>query len=173
MMLFFRLDGSGHPKEPPAYVSFADHESRQTKLWEHEDVTRVGNHPVGFVAGGSHATYPEAGAHVLMKLYNLIDYASADGVTIDHDEWAHRIDLDGLGWLGEYGGSWGTRFWLPLVEAKTVLETILSATPASALFGLNVPDEVELPGVSAPRGPVGPHRSQYANPAAWAGVPEE
>jgi hypothetical protein len=173
MMLFFRLDSSGRPQEPPAYVTFADHESRQTKAWDHEDVTRIGNHPVGFVAGGSHATYPEAGTHVLMKLYNLIDYATADGVTIDQDDWVHRIDLDEVGWLGDYKGSWGTRFWLSLVEAKTVLETILSATPASALFGLNVPDEVELPGVSAPRGPIGAHRPQYASPVAWAGVPEE
>jgi hypothetical protein len=108
-----------------------------------------------------------------MKLYNLIDYATADGVTIDQDDWVHRIDLDGVGWLGDYQGSWGTRFWLSLVEAKTVLETILSVTPASVLFGLNVPDKVELPGVSAPRGPIGPHRPQYASPVAWAGVPEE
>jgi hypothetical protein len=34
-----------------------------------------------------------------------------------------------------------------------------------------MPAEIELPGVSAPRGPVGPHRPQYASPVAWAGVP--
>lgn len=173
MMLFFRLDRSGRPQEPPAYVTFADHESRQTKPWDHQDVTRVGNHPVGYVAAGSHATYPAAGAHVLMQLYNLVDFATADGVTIDHDEWVHRIDLDKVRWLGDYQGSWGTRFWLSLTQAKTLLQVMLAATLFSDLVRLKVPSEVELPGVSAPHGPVGAHRPQYASPVAWAGVPSD
>jgi hypothetical protein len=173
MMLFFRLDGLGRPQEPPAYVTFADHESRQTKPWGHQDVTCVGTHPVGFVAAGSHATYPEAGTHALMKLYDLFDHATGDGVTIDHDEWVHRIDLDDVRWLGEYKGSWGTRFWLPTAQARTVLQVMLGATPFRGLVGLAAPSEIELPGVSAPHGPVGSHRPQYANPVAWAGVPTQ
>ena len=173
MMLFFELDGSGRPQEPPAYVTFADHESRQTKPWGHHDVTCIGTHPVGFVAAGSHATYPQAGVQPLMELYSLFDYATGDGVTIDHGQWVHRLNLDEEGWLGDYQGSWGTRFWLPTAQAKTLLQAILAATPFRALAGLAVPSEIELPGVSAPHGPVGPHRPQYANPVAWAGVPLE
>ena len=171
MMLFFQLDRLGRPQEPPAYVTFADHESRQTKPWGHKDVTCIGTHPVGFVAAGSHATYPQAGTQPLMKLYNLFDYATGDGVTIDHDEWVHRLNLDSVGWLGDYKGSWGTRFWLPTAQAKTMLKVILAATPFGSLVRLAAPSEIELPGVSAPHGPVGPHRPQYANPVTWAGVP--
>ena len=171
MMLFFRYDASGRPQEPPAYVTFADHESRQTKPWGHHDLTCIGNHPVGFVGAGSHATYPEAGAHVLLKLYNLIDGAFGDGVTIDHDDWVHRLDIDTLAWLGDFHGSFGTRYWLPLSQAKKVLQLVLGPTVFGQLIGLRVPAEVELPGVSAPRSPVNPNRPQYASPVAWAGVP--
>ena len=173
LMLFFRPDGAGRPQEPPAYVTFADHESRQTKPWEHEDVARIGTHPVGFVAAGSHATYPQASMWPLMKLYNLFDYATGDGVTIDHDEWVHRLDLHDVPWLGDYKGSWGTRFWLPIAQAKTVMQVMLAGTPLRGLLELAAPSEIELPGVSAPHGPVGRHRPQYANPVAWAGVPDE
>jgi hypothetical protein len=173
MILFFRLDGSGRPQEPPAYVTYADHESRQTKPWGHPDTTHVGTHPVGFVGAGSHATYPEAGVQPLMKLYNLFDYATGDGVAIDHDDWVHRLDLDSVRWLGDYKGSWGTRFWLRTTEARTVLKAMLATTPLRPLLDLAGPSEIELPGVSAPRGPVGKHRPQYATPLAWAGVEEK
>jgi hypothetical protein len=173
MMLFFKRDALGRPQEPPAYITFADHESRQTKPWDHHDITRIGNHPVGFVGAGSHATYPEPGSHVLMKLYNLIDYASGEGETIDYDDWVHRVDMDTIPWLGDYQGSFGTRFWLSLIQAKTMLQLVLGPTVFGRLIGLRVPSEVELPGVSAPRGPVNPNRPQYANPVAWAGVGEQ
>jgi len=172
MMLFFRKR-NGRPQEPPAYITFADHESRQTKPWGHHGVTLVGTHPVGFVGAGSHATYPEASSHVLMKLYNLVDHATGDGLTIDHDDWEHRVDLDETRWFGDYKGSFGTRFWLPLAQARNLLQVVLSGSIYGALVGLKMPAEIELPGVSAPRGPVGPHRPQYASPAAWAGVPAE
>ena len=171
MMLFFRLDGRRSPQEPPAYITFADHESRQTKPWDHEDVSRIGTHPMGFVAAGSHATYPTASEWPLMKLYSLFDYATGDGITIAPEEWAHRLNLDDVHWLGEYEGSWGTRFWLPIARAKTMLRVMLAATPLGGLFRLAAPTEIELPGVSAPFGPVGTHRPQYTNPVAWAGVP--
>jgi hypothetical protein len=172
MMLFFRLDSSGRPQEPPAYVTYADHESRQTKPWGHPDTSHIGTHPVGFVAAGSHATYPAADTHTLMKLYNLVDYATGDGATIDHDDWVHRIDLDQVRWLGDYKGSWGTRFWLRTAEVRKVLGTMVASAPLlRPLLELSMPaDEFELPGVSAPRGPVGPHRAQYALPAQWAGL---
>ncbi|MFO7678758.1 MAG: hypothetical protein R6X34_01790 [Chloroflexota bacterium] len=170
MMLFFKLDQNGRAQEPPAYITFADHESRQTKPWGDDGVTLLGTHPVGFVGGGSHATYPKANTHPLMALYHLFDYATGDGVTIDHDDWVHRINLDDTPWLGGYKGSWGTRFWLQMENAMDVLTIVLKSLPGGAPIGFSPPKEVELPGVSAPYGPVGPHRPQYANPAAWAGV---
>ena len=81
--------------------------------------------------------------------------------------------LDTVSWLSEYKGSWGTRFWLPLDHAKSMLQIMLSSTPLGGLVGLQVPSEVELPGVSAPRGPVGPHRLQSTNPVDWADVLED
>jgi hypothetical protein len=57
-------------------------------------------------------------------------------------------------------------------QAKTMLRLVLSAVPFGSLIGLAVPSEIELPGVSAPHGPVGKHRPQYASPMEWAGVAE-
>ncbi len=170
MMIFFKLDGNGRAQEPPAYITYADHESRQTKPWGHEDVTLLGTHPVGFVGAGSHATYPEVGTHPLMELYSLFDYAKGDGVTIDHDDWVHRVNLDDVAWLGAYKGSWGTRFWLQMDSAMSIVKRILLTMPGGMPLGFLLPNEVELPGVSSPYGPIGPHRPQYANPVAWAGV---
>lgn len=170
MMLFFRLDPQGHPQEPPAYVTFADHESRQTRPWGHPDVTLLGTHPVGFVAGGSHATYPQAKTHPLMQAYNLFDYATGDGRTIDHDQWQHRLNLDTLPWVSQYAGSYGTRFWLNIHQTRAWLDALLFATPLPRLLAQHLPDEIELPGVSAPRGPLHPNRPQNATPTTWAGV---
>ncbi len=172
MMLFFKLK-NGRPQEPPAFITYADHESRQTKRWKHPDFTFIGNHPVGYVGAGSHATYPDNKDHVLMAAYNLVDRAPGDGLTIDYDDWVHRVNLDDARWMSNYKGSFGTRFWLPLTQAKNVLKIALSGSIWGSLISLKIPDEVELPGVSAPRGPVGPHRPQYANPLEWAGVPPE
>lgn len=172
MMVFFRLGRAGRPQEPPAYVTFADHESRQTKPWGHEDVTIQGTHPLGFIAAGSHATYPECKTHPLMKLYSLYDYATGDGRVIDHSDWVYRINLDTARWLKEYRGSWGTRFWLPMDKTRSLLKMMMSASPLTTLMRLEAPDEIELPGVSAPRGPMGPHRPQYAKPVEWAGIPD-
>ncbi len=179
MMLFFAKGANGKLQEPPLYVTYADHESRQLRYWDHDDpdkrVIRDGRHPIGYVAAGSHATYPEAKTHPLMELYKLYDYARGDGITIDSSDWAHRINLDSAdgNWLAEYQGSWGTRFWLPVAEAKNLLQTVLASTPMGLLRGLKVPKEIELPGVSAPYGPLGENRPQSKNAVKWAGVPPD
>jgi hypothetical protein len=173
MLLFFRMDG-GRPEEPPAHVTFVGHHSRLTKPWEHKDVERIGTHPVGYVAAGSHAIYPERKPYPIMERYNLVDYATGDGLTIDHDQWAHRVALDDVPWLTDYRGSWGTRFWLPLTRARAILSALGAVSPALALAAA-APREVELPGVSAPHGPrfgdTGDQRPQWAGPVAWADVP--
>ncbi len=170
ILLFFEMDG-GQPKSIPAFITYADHESRQSKPWQ--DVEHIGRHPVVYVGAGSHASYPKASNHTLLEAYNLVDRATGDGEAIDGGEWVHRINLADVPWLGQYQGSWGTRFWLSTAQAKSILQIALSAvTPLASLASMiSLPQEIELPGVSAPRGPVGVHREQYANPVAWAGVP--
>lgn len=175
MLLFFQLDGGGRPQEPPVYVTFVGHHSRLTKPWEHKDVERIGTHPVGYVAAGSHATYPERKLYPIMERYGLIDHATGNGLTIDHDQWAHRVALDGVPWLTDYRGSWGTRFWLPLSRAKAILGALAVVSPALGLAAAAAPREFELPGVSAPHGPrfgnSGEQRPQWDGPIAWADVP--
>ena len=171
MMLFFPLDSQGQPQEPPSHVVYATHESRMSKSWDDPDVKRTGNHVEGFIGAGSHATYPQPKKYDISALYNLFDYATGDGKTINHTDWAHRINLEDVPWLEAYQGSWGTRFWLSNTQAKTALQLALAATPFSGLIGLTMqPKEFEVPGVSAPKGPAGSQREQNTNPLIWAGI---
>ncbi len=176
MMLFFKVDEQGRPQEPPAYVTFVGHHSRITKPWDHPDVSKIGTHPIGHVGAGSHATYPEAKAYPIMELYGLTDYATADGLTIDHDDWVHRIPLDSVPWLPAFRGSWGTRFWLLLQKTHTLFKVATAATPLGFLTARSQTPEIEIPGVSAPHGPMigdtGEQRPQWAGPVAWADAPE-
>jgi hypothetical protein len=163
--VFFKLDAGNRPIEPPAYVCYLGHHSRITKPWTHHDVEKVGTHPVIYVAAGSHASYPEAKQYPLVALYNLIDYATGESFTLDHDGWRGRINLGKVPWLSAYLGSWGTRYWLPLEWAQKTLGFLASS----------IPGEVDLPGVSAPRGPKfgdeGGERETWRNPVAFAGIP--
>jgi hypothetical protein len=110
-----------------------------------------------------------------MEFYNLVDYATGDGPTIDHDDWVHRIPLDDVPWLTAYSGSWGTRYWLAVDQARAILGLAAAASPALGLASLATRREIELPGVSAPHGPrigdAGEQRPQWAGPLEWAGVP--
>jgi hypothetical protein len=54
----------------------------------------------------------------------------------------------------------------------SMLQMALTAMPISGITHLSVPSEIELPGVSAPHGPVGNHRLQTIRPVEWAGVLE-
>jgi hypothetical protein len=177
VLLFFPVGLTGHPQEPPAYVTFVGHHSRLTKPWYHGDVQRIGTHVVGHVAAGSHATYPEAKPYLIMKSYELVDYATGNGPVIDHDDWQYRIHLDDVPWLTAYRGSWGTRFWLPMDRLRTVLGITTASGAAPNLVSLIRRREIELPGVSAPHGPKtgdsGAQRPQWAGPVEWAGVPPD
>ena len=163
MYCFFELDAAGKPQEPPTYVTYVGHHSRQTKPWGHHDMTLVGNHPVGYVAAGSHATYPERKVHDLMKVYDLADHATGDGLIIEPGDWVHRVDLDRQPWTEAFSGSWGTRYWLPLSWAKKTLGVLRTRA-----------DEIGLPGVSAPRGPRyaddGQVRPNWLSAVSWAGI---
>ncbi len=170
--VFFKLDG-GQPVEPPAFVCFLGHESRLTKSWDHPEVEKVGTHPVIYVAAGSHASYPQPKLYPLIALYNLIDYATGDALTLSHDAWVNRIALMESSDLAllNYRGSWGTRYWLNLRWLRASLRSV--ATAGNVLARV-LPGEIALPGVSAPRGPRfaagGDERESWRNPLAFAGI---
>jgi hypothetical protein len=177
LMLFFQLDRAGQPLEPPAYVTFVGHHSRITKPWDHPDVSRIGTHVIGHVAAGSHAAYPQAKAYPIIDLYGLVDHATGDGVPVNHAQWMYRIPLDDVPWLTSYRGSWGTRYWLPMHRAKSTLAALSPLSPLLSIAGSALLREIELPGVSAPHGPMigddGSERPQWRQPVAWGGVPGE
>lgn len=166
LYIFFNLDPSGRPQEPPAYITYVGHHSRLTKPWGHHDVTLDGTHPVGYVAAGSHATYPERKEYDLMAIYGLVDYAIGDGLTIEPGDWRRRVDLSTQPWTSAFLGSWGTRYWLPLDWARRSLGTLSAKV-----------EQIGLPGVSAPRGPRytddGDERPNWARTVAWAGILQE
>ena len=164
MQILFRREAGNRPVEPPAYVCYLGHQSRITKPWEHPDIQRSGTHPHVYVAAGSHASYPECKPYTIMSLYNLVDYATGDGLTLDHQDWGGRLDLDTTPWVCDYRGSWGTRYWLSLAWLRRAL---------SGLVG-EASGEISLPGVSAPRGPryddQGHERETWADTVRFAGL---
>lgn len=165
MYLFFRLNSAGNFQEPPAYLTYIGHHSRLTKPWKHHDVTLDGNHPVAYVAGGSHATYPECKEYDLIKIYGLVDYATGGGLTLEPADWQRRIDLNSEPWTSDFLGSWGTRYWLPPSWGDKIVGDLKRKAT-----------EIGLPGISAPRGPRyaedGTIRPNWIATVDWAGIPD-
>ena len=163
IQLFFHMSG-GRPVEPPAYICYQGHHSRITKPWEHPDVTRSDTHPHVYVAAGSHASYPERKTYTIMSLYNLIDYATGEEMTIEADDWRTAVDLDAAEWVTAYRGSWGTRYRLSAGALGQLARGL----------GLDLAGEMALPGVSAPRGPryddEGGERATWSDTLAFAGI---
>ena len=164
VQLFFRVSEGQGVIEPPAYICYLGHESRLTKPWDHGDVTKTGRHAHVNVAAGSHASYPEAKPYTIMSLYNLIDFATGDASTLYPDGWRNRISLDRVPWVHSYTGSWGTRYWLGGDWLQKRLGRV----------GARLPQDLHLPGVSAPRGPrfndEGGERVTWNNSGVFAGI---
>lgn len=163
LYLFFEQDEAGRPVEPPAYVTFVGHHSRLTKPWGHPDVTREGTHPVAFVAGGSHASYPERREYDLIKMYGLVDYATGDGPILRPADWRPGISLDSEPWALPFLGTWGTRYWL----GTSWVERLLSSARRKL-------EEFGLPGISGPRSPrytdEATERPNWSRVVEWAGI---
>lgn len=163
IQIFFRRSG-GQIVEPPSHICFLGHHSRITKPWDHPDVQKDGTHPHVYIAAGSHASYPEPKPYPLMALYNLIDYAEGGDVVLPYTAWHSAIDLTEQAWITGFTGSWGTRYWVPLSWLSRSLGMVITALPG----------EVQLPGVSAPRGPKldddGKEREIWTDPVAFAGI---
>jgi len=164
--LFFKLDADNRPLEPPAHICYLGHHSRISKPWRHPDIQKSGTHPHVYVAAGSHASYPEAKPYPIMSLYNLVDRATGDELSLSPNEWRSRINLAHAPWVHTYPGSWGTRYWLPLAWMQKIIGAIAPTLPG----------EISLPGVSAPRGPrfddEGQERETWSNALSFAGIAE-
>ena len=85
-----RLD----PADQPTTVAFFQHSGYCTLSWT--EVTRSGDHPVGYSALGTHATYPTPGTHGL-------DSAAAGPGWLGSNLLSSVRDQ---GWYG-FGGAWG------------------------------------------------------------------
>lgn len=172
VQLFFRLEGD-RPVEPPAYICYQGHQSRIVKPWQHPDVSLSGSHPHVYVAAGSHACYPEQKRYELVRLYALMDHATGDGPTIRPNSWKARVDLDAAPWVTAFQGAWGARYWLA-ADALRELAGAAGALAEVVLANTTLGDELELPGIGAPRGPrysgLAAERIAWANALAFAGL---
>ena len=94
----------------PLGVSFSQHQGRTWSAWP---ATLTDNHPVVYVAAGSHANYPAPGSYRVKVCWTLTirrcttsnerDNARGDGSTLT----ASDYDLQPLGGTG-FTGSWGS-----------------------------------------------------------------
>ena len=86
----------------------ADNEPTASVYWTHgapcsipwTAAPKEGEHPIGFAATGTHATYPKAGHF----RYQVIDRTSAGS---RWETWRHAVFADEQPWWG-YTGAWGT-----------------------------------------------------------------
>jgi hypothetical protein len=92
------LDSLGNPQT----LLYSQHFAGQNAAWG--DVEKVGNHPVVYVAQGSHANYFRS---FQGKIGLENDVVGSDGITVTFNE-TNLIMLESQGWLN-FAGRWG--YW--------------------------------------------------------------
>jgi hypothetical protein len=119
--------------------------------------------PVACVAAGSHSAYPEPKEHEVMKLYDLGDYATGAGVTVEPSGWGRWVPLSTEPGTTAFLGGRGTRYLLTVGRVERVLGPVRDKL-----------DEITLPGVSGPRGPRycddGSEWPRWSTTVDWAGI---
>lgn len=121
----------------PAWVAYSSHDEVGADLrrrWDDPDLTRVGDHPVVFAGGGSHAGAYLQGEYLISHalplpgwlvrilliffsddgrgLLNIpyIDYKRGDGMTIGEGgdcPWTPELIDEATPWVTDYAGLWG------------------------------------------------------------------
>jgi len=152
----------------PEYVAYSSHHNKGAvtrRRWS--QMEKEGEHPIVYVALGSHANYFTVG-EILVTNPIFFDHTSNAGTQIGPGrdyEWHHGsdhiLDDDNLpGWVDSYAGLWGVDYkhWDIKVEE---------------------PPSVELTAHFPTDGPNGPRyssggeiRKQWSNPVEWADIPE-
>ena len=87
----------------PTWVAYSAHGGAARKAWQ--DVERDGDHPIVYVAAGSHAGYYRPGEHGAD--HNDPGHLAAGGST--GKAWAVPESLEDKSWCAAYLGRWGAR----------------------------------------------------------------
>ena len=93
----------------PRHAAYSAHHTKQIRAWEEvECADATGEHPVAYVARGSHACYFERDTYKLGMGLRLRDYALGDGEEIGPETWGTPRILTETGpdWLF-FDGFWG------------------------------------------------------------------
>jgi len=140
----------------PRYAAYSAHHDsgdKVTRVWD--EVEKIGNHPIVYVALGSHANYFESGLHFRKELPGLVDVTTPYGRHIgpgQDTEWDEPFILEDGNlplWADNYDGRWG---------ADWKLDDDWPEEP------FNLKD-----GLSGPKGPKF-QGAKWDNPADWAGL---
>ncbi len=128
----------------PDFTAYSYHHSVQTTPWAL--VEKDGDHPVVYVARGSHASYFHPGDYPQVLGLAGIDYAvKNDDKKIGPNEWENRIIINlshpDFNWLRTYEGKYGSNVFADIANGES--------------------------------GPVGPpHQGdKWYHPAIWANIP--
>ncbi|MGA9351414.1 MAG: hypothetical protein WBW48_21760 [Anaerolineae bacterium] len=141
-----------HGQWRPRYAAYSAHHGKQTRAWEEvECADEAGQHPVVYVARGSHACYFEPAIHRPgVGPFRVKDYALGDGEEIGPGDWGRpRIFTETEpDWLF-FDGFWGAYIRDLLMRENA---------PRGPLYTIE-------PGFHRPR----PRPSWY-DPRRWAGL---
>jgi hypothetical protein len=137
----------------PRHAAYSSHHGQQTRPWDEiECADAARQHPLAYVGRGSHACYPERGAHKLgWGPFGVRDHALGDGVEVGPGLWGTPRILTETepDWLF-FDGFWGAYIRDLLMRENA---------PRGPLYAIE-------PGFHRPV----PRQSWY-DPVRWAGLP--